>query len=155
MFHSKTPVLESDFNKFFPVKFAKFLRTSILKTICERLLLYFQYNFHHHFHYHHFCYHCKMQLCRIIILLTIPLDCNMIPCPAYIFLYSYSKLFFVFHARLKDSEFVYDLQKNFRCSLYTYLKPVEMKKILGGLPIMKYCRPPWLADKENFSFQIV
>ena len=34
-------------------------------------------------------------------------------------------------------------------------RPVEMKKVLGGLPIMKYYRPPWLADKENFSFQIV
>ena len=54
--HRKTPVLESFFNKAtdlracsfikkrlqhgcFPVKFAKFLRTSILKNICERLLL--------------------------------------------------------------------------------------------------------------------
>ena len=34
-------------------------------------------------------------------------------------------------------------------------RPVEMKKILGGLPIKKYCQPPWLADEENFSFQIV
>ena len=25
----------------------------------------------------------------------------------------------------------------------------------GGLPSMKYGRPPWLADKENFSFHIV
>ena len=31
----------------------------------------------------------------------------------------------------------------------------EMKKILGGLPIKKYCQPKWLADEENFSFQIV
>ena len=37
-----------------------------------------------------------------------------------------------------------------------------MKKILGGgggggggLGIMKYWRPPWLADEENFQFQIV
>ena len=22
----------------------------------------------------------------------------------------------------------------------------------GGLRIMKYCRPPWLADEVNFSF---
>ena len=33
---------------------------------------------------------------------------------------------------------------------------VEMKKILGGgLQIMKHCRPPWFAEEENFSFQIV
>ena len=25
----------------------------------------------------------------------------------------------------------------------------------GGLRIIKYCRPPWLADEENFSFLIV
>ena len=25
----------------------------------------------------------------------------------------------------------------------------------GGLRMIKYCRPPWLTDKENFSFQIV
>ena len=36
-----------------------------------------------------------------------------------------------------------------------YFRPVEMKEILGDLPILKYCRPPWLADEENFSFQIV
>ena len=44
-FHGKTPVLESLFNKVaslrlqhrcLPVKFVKFLRTSILKNICER-----------------------------------------------------------------------------------------------------------------------
>ena len=23
------------------------------------------------------------------------------------------------------------------------------------LPIMKYCRPPWLADEKKFRFQIV
>ena len=64
-FHTKTPVLESLFNKVaglkpwvperlrpttlfknrlwhwcFPVKFAKFLITPIVKNICERLLLY-------------------------------------------------------------------------------------------------------------------
>ena len=33
-------------------------------------------------------------------------------------------------------------------------RPIEMKKNSGGHPIMKYCRPPWLADEENFSFQI-
>ena len=55
-FHSKTPVLESLFNKVaglrppallkkrhqhssFPMNFSKFFRTSILKNICERLLL--------------------------------------------------------------------------------------------------------------------
>ena len=28
-----------------------------------------------------------------------------------------------------------------------------MKKILGGLRIMKFSRPPWLADEENFHFK--
>ena len=64
-----------------------------------RLLLYFQYNSHRHYHYHHFHYHCKMHLYRLRFLLTIPLDCNMIPCLfqlnfvffllAYIFLVSF------------------------------------------------------------------
>ena len=62
----------------FPVKFAKLLRILILKNICERLLLYFQYNSHYHFHYHHFHYHYKMHLYPLRILLTIPFDCNMI-----------------------------------------------------------------------------
>ena len=35
-------------------------------------------------------------------------------------------------------------------------RPVEMKKFLGGgLRIMKYYRPPWLADEKKFAFQIV
>ena len=25
----------------------------------------------------------------------------------------------------------------------------------GDVPIMKYCHPSWLADEDNFSFQIV
>ena len=25
----------------------------------------------------------------------------------------------------------------------------------GGLPVVKYFRPSWLADEEKFSFQIV
>ena len=83
----------------FPVKFAKLLRIPILKNICERLLLYLHYNSHDHFHFHHFhyhLYHCKIHLYRLRIVLTIPLDCNIIPClfqlnfvfflPAYIFL---------------------------------------------------------------------
>ena len=124
-FHRKTPVLESIFNKVaglwacnfikkklqhrcFPMKFAKLLRTPILKNICERLLPYFQYNSHHHYHHHHFHCHCKMHLYHLRILLLIPLDCNMIPClfqidfvfflPAYILLQCYSKLF-IFYAQ--------------------------------------------------------
>ena len=31
---------------------------------------------------------------------------------------------------------------------------INEKKFLVGLPIMKYCQPSWLADKENVSFQI-
>ena len=60
--------------------FRKFLRTSFLKEHLRWLLL----------------YHCKLHLYRLRILLTIPLDCNIIPClfqlnfvfflPAYIFL---------------------------------------------------------------------
>ena len=50
------------------------------KNICERLLLYFHYNSRHDYHHHHFHYHCKMQLYRLRIILTIPLDCCMIPC---------------------------------------------------------------------------
>ena len=42
--------------------------------------------------------------------------------------------------------------KSFVLSSY---RPVEMKKILVGLRIVKYCRPPWLTDEENFAFQIV
>ena len=92
-----TPVLESVFNKVvglracnfirkklqhrcFPLKFATFLGTPILKNICVWLLLYFHYNSHHHYHYHHFQYDCKMHLYRLRILLTILLDCNMILC---------------------------------------------------------------------------
>ena len=148
-YHRKTPVLESVSNKVavvracnfitmklqhrcFPVKFAKLLRIPILKNICERLLLYL-YNSHDHFHFHHFyyhLYHSKIHLYRLRILLTIPLDCNIIPClfqlnfvfflRAYIFLQSYSELF-VFYAQQKDSEFVCDHQTNFRCFLQTYI----------------------------------
>ena len=45
----------------------------------KRLLLFLQYNYHHHFHYHQFHYHRKMHFYRLIILLTIYLDCKMIP----------------------------------------------------------------------------
>ena len=95
-------------HKCFPAKFATFLKIPIFKNICERLLLHFHYNSHHHYHYHHFPYHCEMQVYRRRIYLTIPLDCNMIPClfqlnfifflPAYIFVQSYPK-FFVFYGQ--------------------------------------------------------
>ena len=87
----------------FPVNFAKFLRAPILKNICERLVLYFHYNFHHHYHEHYCHYHCKMQLNHQRILLTIPLNFNMIPCLFhlnYFFFFPYSKLF-VSNAQLK------------------------------------------------------
>ena len=83
------------------MKFVKFLRTHILKNICERLLLCFHFNSHHHYRYHHLHYHCKMHLYCLRIFLTIPLDCNVIPCLfplnffvfllVYDFLWSYSK----------------------------------------------------------------
>ena len=128
-YHRKIPVLESVFNKVPGLKAcnfitkkvqhrcfsAKFLRTPFLtKHLPQWLVL---------------C-HCKLHLYRPRIFLTIPLYSNFIPClfqlnfvfllPAYIFLQSYSNLF-VFYAKQKDSEFVYDHQTNFRCFLYTYI----------------------------------
>ena len=42
---------------------------------------------------------------------------------------------------------------------HTITGPYKMKKNSWGggeeLPIMKYCRPPWLADEKKFPFQIV
>ena len=66
-------------HRYFPVKFAKFLRKPILNSISEQRLLYLHYNPHHHYHYHHFHYHCKMYFYRLRIVLTSPLDFNMIP----------------------------------------------------------------------------
>ena len=67
-------------HKCFPVKFTKVLRAPILKNICEGLLLYFQYNYHHHFYYHCLHYHRKTRLYCLKIPLTIFLDCNLISC---------------------------------------------------------------------------
>ena len=64
----------------FPVKFAQFFKTSILKNICEILFLYFHCNSHHYYHHRHFHNSCKMHLYRLKVLLAIPLNCNMIPC---------------------------------------------------------------------------
>ena len=66
-------------HRYFPVKFAKFLRKPILNSISEQRLLHLHYNPHHHYHYHHFHYHCKMYFYRLRIVLTSPLDFNMIP----------------------------------------------------------------------------
>ena len=55
----------------FPVKSVNFLRTPILKKICERLLPYFHYNSHSHYQHHHFHYHCKMRLYHLRIPLFI------------------------------------------------------------------------------------
>ena len=64
---------------------------------------YFHYKSHHHYHCHHFHCYCKIHLYCIRIILTVPLDCNIIPflfllnfvcfLPTYIFLQSYSKLY--------------------------------------------------------------
>ena len=84
-FHRKRPALKSNFIKVklqdwcFPVKFAIFLK-NILKNIWEILLLYFHCNSHHYYHHRHFHNNCKMHLYRLKVLLTIPLNCNMIPC---------------------------------------------------------------------------
>ena len=94
-----------------------------MKNICQRLLLYFHDNSHHHYHYHRFQYHCKMYLDRLRILLTIPLDCNMIPC-----LFQLNFVFFlplIFFSSLIPSfpllRPVKGLRIRFRCSLYTYI----------------------------------
>ena len=91
---------------------------------------YFHYKSHHHYHCHHFHCHCKIHLYCLRTLLTIRLNCNMIPClfplnfvcflPTYIFLQSYSKLY-AFCAQRKDSEFTYNHQTYFRCFLYLHL----------------------------------
>ena len=39
--------------------------------------------------------------------------------------------------------------------IYIYIQAHRNEKNSGELPILKYCRPPWLADKESFTFQIV
>ena len=53
---------------------------------------YFHYNFHPHYHYHHIQYHCLMLLCRLRILLTIPLNCNIV-----IYLFQINFVFFLWH----------------------------------------------------------
>ena len=88
----------------FPVKFAKFFTITYFDEHQRTTASLFSVSFsYHHFHYHHFHYDHKMHLYRLRILLTILLDCSMISClfqvnfvfflPAYIFFYSYSKLF--------------------------------------------------------------
>ena len=56
------------------------VRTPTLKNICQQMNLYFHYKTHHQYHCHHFNYHQKMHFYRLIMLLTIPLICHMIPC---------------------------------------------------------------------------
>ena len=73
-------------HKFFKICSLSYRRSIDVKTMWIRrgvplgLLLFFHYSSHHHNRYHHFHYHCKMHLDRLRILLTIPLDFNMIPC---------------------------------------------------------------------------
>ena len=83
---------------------AKILRTPILNNICERLLLYFHYNPHHHYHYHHFHYPCKMHFYRLRILLTIPLDLNMIPWLLWHMFFSSLILSFLFFMNSKRTQ---------------------------------------------------
>ena len=54
--------------------------TLLKRNSNERLLPYFHYNSYHHYHHHLFHYYCKMHLYHLRILLTILLDCKMIPC---------------------------------------------------------------------------
>ena len=133
-------MLESVFNKVafikkklqhwcFPVKFVKFLRTPILKNVCERLFQYFQYNSHHHFHYYYFHYHRKTRLYRLRILVTTHLDCNMIPCLFQLNFAFLSVIYFslgllqAFHflRPVKGHRFCLWPLDKFRCFLYTYI----------------------------------
>ena len=93
---------------YFPVRFAKFLRTFISNNISEQLLLYFHYNPHQHYHYHHFHYHCKMDFYRLRILLTIPLDSSMIPWLfQHIFFSSFIQSFLLFmHSKRTQNSFM-------------------------------------------------
>ena len=98
-------------------------------NIKERRLLFFHYNYHH-YHYHHFHYHCKMHLYRLRILLTIPLDCNMIPCLFKLFkfcllnfvIYFSLVIFQAFRCLHPVKGLRYRLFRNRRCCLlYLYL----------------------------------
>ena len=78
---------------------------------------------YHHFHYHHFHYHRKMHLYHLRIFLTIPLDCNMIPC-----LFQLNFVFFLplifFSSLIPSFPFLHSakgLRNRFRCSLYIYI----------------------------------
>ena len=130
----------------FPVKFVKLLRIPILKNIFERLLLHSHYNYLRDFHYHHFDYHCKAHLYRLRILLTIFLDCNMIPSVSAKFcLFScgthfhlvYSKLF-VLYAQWKDSEFIYDTRQTLDVLFIYYMSIIIYISLLHLMLILIY-----------------
>ena len=47
-----------------------------------------------------------------------------------------------------------DKKKTGESDISIIFRPVEMKKRLGGgLQIMKYFRPPWLADEKILHFK--
>ena len=79
--------------------------------------------FYHYFHYHHIHYHRKIHLYYLRTLLTIPLDCIMIPC-----LFQLNFVFFLplifFFSLIPNFAFlrpVKGLRIRFRCPLYTYI----------------------------------
>ena len=79
--------------------------------------------FHHYFHYYHIHCHRKIHLYYLRILLTIPLDCIMIPC-----LFQLNFVFFLplifFFSLIPNFAFlrpVKGLRIRFRCPLYTYI----------------------------------
>ena len=118
----------------FPVKFAKCLRTPILKNICKQLLPYLHNNSHCHYHHHHFHYHCKMHLYHLSILLPIPLDCNIIPSVSAKFLssviYFYLVLFqaFRFLCPVKELRIrLWPADQFLMFSLYLYFVPLILK----------------------------
>ena len=83
-----------------------FIQTFLIFVLSRKII-----NSHYHDHYQ---YHCKMHLCCLNILVTVPL-CNMIPClfqlnfvfflPVYIFLWSYSKLFVFYSSKRTQNSF--------------------------------------------------
>ena len=113
-------------HRYFSVKFAKFLRKPILNSISEQRLLYLHYNPHHHYHYHHIHYHCKMHFYRLRIVLTNPLDFNMIPWLfRHIFFSSLVPSFLFFtHSKRTQISFTTTRQllKMFSLYLYLYLR---------------------------------
>ena len=102
-----------------------------LQNFCENLFwrtyandgfFIFSIILYRYFHYHHFHYHGKILLYHLRILLTIPLDCNLIPCLFQLNFVFFRQLIF-FSSLIPSFPFwrpVKGVRICFRCSLYTY-----------------------------------